>query len=98
MKKILIGTLLVLLPFTSGYANDMVNNLKASPEAVCEGNPQHKECIRAVNKMISATYQVTKAGSMCEQNKDKLHMLSDELQKQCSSFVEAMDYMESLKR
>lgn len=35
---------------------------------------------------------------MCAQNKDKLHMLSDELQKQCSSFIEAMDYMESLKK
>jgi len=98
MKTIVLSALLALLPVTSTFANDMVNNLKAAPEALCEGNSQHKACIDAAKRLISATYQVTKAGTLCMQNKDKLHLLGDDVQKQCSGFIDAMDYMDTLKK
>lgn len=98
MKNIVLSALLALLPAASTFANDMVNNLKAAPEALCEGNSQHKVCIDAAKRLISATYQVTKAGTLCVQNKDKLHLLSEDVQKQCSGFIEAMDYMDTLKK
>ena len=98
MNKFLFLAALAALPITSHAETTLVKNLKVAPEMLCSGNPSKAECENAVKKMIIAVEQTTKASTMCDANQDKLHLLSEEQQKQCSDFKEATDYIESLNR
>lgn len=98
MNKFLFLAAFAALPLTSHAETALVKNLKVAPEMFCSGNPSKDACENAVKKMIIAVEQTTKASTMCDANKEKLHLLPEEQQKQCSDFKESTDYIESLNR
>lgn len=98
MNKFLLLVAFTALPIASHAETALVKNLKAAPEMLCNGNPSYAECINAVKKMMIAIEQTTKASALCDANQDKIHLLPQEQQKQCSDFKEATNYIESLKQ